>query len=36
MPGMGADPSVVNAKEFVAGLVKHNYLNGYKLPDMPA
>jgi predicted dehydrogenase len=27
---------VVNAKEYVAKLVKHDYLNGYKLPDMPA
>jgi predicted dehydrogenase len=38
MPGMPGyvDPSAVNAKEFVASLVKHNYLNGYKLPDMPA
>jgi hypothetical protein len=36
MPGMGGDPSSVNAKEFVSGLVKHTYLNGYKLPEMPA
>lgn len=30
------DPSERNAKEFVANLVKHEYLNGFKLPDMPA
>ncbi|HLO59133.1 MAG TPA: Gfo/Idh/MocA family oxidoreductase [Bacteroidales bacterium] len=38
MPGMPgfADPSEVNAREFVSGLIKHNYLNGFKLPDMPA
>jgi predicted dehydrogenase len=38
MPGMPGfvDPSEVNAREFVAGLIKHNYLNGFKLPDMPA
>jgi hypothetical protein len=35
MPGY-VDPSAVNASEFVAGLVKHQYLNGFKLPDMPA
>jgi len=36
-PGMGGgDPSEKNAKEFVASLVKHEYLNGFKLPDMPA
>ena len=36
-PGMGgADPSEKNAKEFVASLVKHDYLNGFKLPEMPA
>lgn len=35
MPGY-EDPSAVNAVEFVAGLVKHPYLNGFKLPDMPA
>ncbi len=35
-PGMGgADPSEKNAKEFVGSLVKHDYLNGFKLPDMP-
>jgi predicted dehydrogenase len=36
MPGMGNDPSERNAKEFVASIVKHEYLNGFKLPDMPA
>ncbi|MBN2665273.1 MAG: hypothetical protein JXR67_02090 [Bacteroidales bacterium] len=30
-----ADPSVVSAKEFVTSLIRHEYLNGYKLPDMP-
>ncbi|MBN2611968.1 MAG: hypothetical protein JXB00_10465, partial [Bacteroidales bacterium] len=36
-PGMGAgDPSQKNAKEFVASLVKHEYLNGFSLPGMPA
>lgn len=38
-PGMGGqrtDESARNAKEFIAGLVKHEYLNGFKLPDMPA
>jgi predicted dehydrogenase len=36
-PGMGGDdPSQKNAKEFVASLVKHDYLNGFKLPEMPA
>jgi len=29
------DPSSKNVKEFVSGLIKHQYLNGYKLPDMP-
>jgi hypothetical protein len=35
--GMGGfqDPSSKNVKEFVTGLIKHEYLNGYKLPDMP-
>jgi hypothetical protein len=33
--GMGTDPSEKNAKEFVASLVKHEYLNGFKLPGMP-
>jgi hypothetical protein len=38
MPGMPGqnDPSTKNAKQFVALLVKHEYLNGFKLPDMPA
>lgn len=31
----GPDPSSKNAKEFVASLIKHEYLNGFKLPDMP-
>ena len=31
-----ADTSVVNAKEFVTNLIRHEYLNGFKLPDMPA
>jgi hypothetical protein len=36
IPGMGGpDPSERNAKEFVASMVKHEYLNGFKLPDMP-
>jgi predicted dehydrogenase len=34
--GPGNDPSSKNAKEFVASIVKHEYLNGFKLPDMPA
>ncbi len=35
-PGMGGDdPSSRNVKEFVGNLVKHEYLNGFKLPDMP-
>lgn len=34
--GRPADPSSRNVKEFVASMVKHEYLNGYKLPDMPA
>lgn len=34
--GQRTDPSVKNAKEFVASLVKHEYLNGFKLPIMPA
>ena len=25
-----------NAKEYVQTLVKHEYINGFKLPDMPA
>jgi predicted dehydrogenase len=37
MPGMPGyeDPSALNAMEFVSGLVRHKYLNGFKLPDMP-
>ena len=36
-PGFGGpDPSAKNVKEFVANLVKHEYQNGFKLPDMPA
>jgi predicted dehydrogenase len=36
-PGMPrTDPSTRNAKEFLASMVKHEYLNGFKLPDMPA
>jgi predicted dehydrogenase len=34
--GPRTDPSAKNVKEFVASLVKHEYLNGFKLPDMPA
>jgi len=30
------DPSSKNVKEFVSSLVRHEYLNGFKLPDMPA
>ena len=30
------DPSERNAKEFMASMVKHEYLNGFKLPEMPA
>ncbi len=29
------DPSSKNVREFVASLVRHEYLNGFKLPDMP-
>jgi hypothetical protein len=38
MPGMPGynDPSERNAKEFVSSIVKHEYLNGFKLPDMPS
>jgi hypothetical protein len=25
----------INAKQYVATLVKHEYLNGFKLPDIP-
>jgi predicted dehydrogenase len=36
-PGMGGDdPSARNVKEFVSGLVRHEYLNGFRLPEMPA
>jgi predicted dehydrogenase len=35
-PGQRTDPSSKNAKEFVASLVKHEYLNGFTLPEMPA
>lgn len=34
--GPRTDPSSKNVKEFVNSLVKHEYLNGFKLPDMPA
>jgi predicted dehydrogenase len=34
--GQQADPSSRNVKEFLASLVRHEYLNGFKLPDMPA
>jgi predicted dehydrogenase len=34
--GPESDPSSKNVKEFVASLVNHEYLNGFKLPDMPA
>jgi predicted dehydrogenase len=38
MPGMPGfvDPSEINASDFVANLIKHNYQNGFRLPDMPA
>ncbi|HKK43501.1 MAG TPA: Gfo/Idh/MocA family oxidoreductase [Bacteroidales bacterium] len=38
MPGMPGfeDPSAKNVKEFMSSLIKHEYLNGFKLPDMPA
>ena len=35
MPGY-KDPSEKNAVEFMTSLVKHEYLNGFKLPDMPS
>ena len=38
-PGFGGpqnDPSARNVKEFVSSLIRHEYLNGFKLPDMPA
>jgi len=31
-----ADPGVVSAKVSVTSLIRHEYLNGYKLPDTPA
>ncbi len=31
----GTDESTKNAREYVASLVKHPYLNGFSLPDMP-
>jgi predicted dehydrogenase len=34
MPGY-EDPSARNVNEFISSLVKHEYLNGFKLPDMP-
>jgi len=34
--GPREDPSSRNAKEFLTTLVRHEYLNGFKLPDMPA
>jgi hypothetical protein len=34
--GTREDPSSKNVKEFLASLIKHEYLNGFKLPDMPA
>lgn len=30
------DPSIRNAKEFVTSMIRHEYLNGFRLPDMPA
>ena len=33
--GPRTDPSSKNAKEFVSSLVSHEYLNRFKLPDMP-
>ncbi|MFH0841185.1 MAG: Gfo/Idh/MocA family oxidoreductase [Bacteroidota bacterium] len=36
-PGFGGpDPSEKNVKEFISSMVRHEYLNGFKLPDMPA
>jgi hypothetical protein len=35
MPGY-VDPSARNAKEFVESMIKHEYLNGFKLPEMPS
>ena len=34
MPGY-EDPSARNVSEFISSLVKHEYLSGFKLPDMP-
>jgi hypothetical protein len=34
--GPRTDASTKNAKEYVASKVKHECLNGFKLPDMPA
>jgi len=34
--GQREDPSSRNVREFMTSLVKHEYLNGFKLPDMPA
>ncbi len=36
IPGQQNDPSSKNVKEFMTSLVRHEYLNGFKLPDMPA
>jgi hypothetical protein len=33
--GPREDPSSKNVREFEASMVKHEYLNGFKLPDMP-
>lgn len=34
--GPQGDPSSKNVKEFVGTLIKHEYLNGFKLPGMPS
>jgi len=34
-PTFNKTSNKINAKEFATELIKHNYLNGYKLPDMP-
>jgi predicted dehydrogenase len=34
-PGQRNDPSAKNAKEFYKSLVKHDYQNGFRLPEMP-
>jgi predicted dehydrogenase len=34
--GPRVDPSAKNAREFYKNLVKNDYQNGFKLPDMPA